>query len=76
MNEFETRVCNKRDTDANWTTANPVLLDGEMVVVRMSDGSIRSKTGDGITAYTLLPFNSGAPIDEEELNAMLREVLV
>lgn len=51
MNEYEARVCSKRDTDANWAAKNPVLLDGEIIVVRMTDGTVRTKTGDGSTAY-------------------------
>lgn len=35
---FNTRVKNKRDSVSNWTDKNPILLDGEVVVVDSTDG--------------------------------------
>lgn len=32
MAEFNTRIRLKRDTSANWTNSNPVILDGEIIV--------------------------------------------
>lgn len=55
---FQTRIKHKKDTHANWTTNNPVLLDGEFAIVVMTDGKIKTKIGDGVTAYNLLPFSS------------------
>ncbi len=55
--EYNARVLHKRDTDENLSAANPVLLDGEIVVVSMSDGKRRTKTGDGIKTYSQLPFD-------------------
>lgn len=52
----ETRIRNKHDTDANFTTNNPVLLDGEIVFVMGSNGEIQMKVGDGTSNYVALPF--------------------
>ena len=53
---FNARVRMKRDTSANWTTNNPVLLDGEIIVVDTASGDVRFKVGDGTSRYTALPF--------------------
>lgn len=53
---FNTRIQNKRDTAANWESRNPVLLNGEMVLVDTSAGELRIKIGDGVKTYTQLPF--------------------
>ena len=50
------RVKQKRDTDSNWQSKNPVLLNGEIILVDMSDGELRAKIGDGTSAYNLLSF--------------------
>lgn len=60
---LNTRVQSKRDTSANWTTNNPVLLDGEVIIVDTSSGDVRFKIGDGVSTYTQLPFQ-----DEYVLN--------
>lgn len=41
------RIKFKKDTASNWTNKNPVLLDGERILVVTSAGEIRTKTGDG-----------------------------
>ena len=53
---FNTRVRQKRDTSANWTSNNPVLLNGEIILVDTADGELRFKVGDGTKTYTQLPF--------------------
>lgn len=50
------RISWRRDTSANWTSANPVLLNGEIIVVDTAEGEVRFKIGDGIKTYTQLPF--------------------
>lgn len=57
--EINGRVRHKRDTDLNWSIHNPILLDGEIIIVDMSDGSVRTKTGDGTSHYSQLNFNDG-----------------
>lgn len=50
------RVQNKRDTAARWETNNPVLLNGELIIVDTNAGDIRFKIGNGSKTYTQLPF--------------------
>ena len=65
MAEFNTRIRFKRDTSANWTSYNPVLLNGEIIIVDTASGSVRMKVGDGKKTYSQLPFE-----DEDMLNAI------
>lgn len=53
---FNTRIANKRDTSANWTSNNPVLLNGEIIIVDTEAGQVRYKVGNGTSTYTQLPF--------------------
>jgi len=53
---YNARVQNKRDTSANWTKNDPVLLDGEIIIVDTSAGEVRYKVGDGTKKYSKLPF--------------------
>lgn len=59
------RLQNKRDTAANWTKNNPVLLDGEIVIVTTNSGEIRRKVGDGTRKFSELPF------DDEVLRSLV-----
>ena len=61
--QFNSRIQWKRDTSANWTTNNPVLLDGEIIIVDTNSGETRFKVGNGTSTYTQLPFQ-----DEYVLN--------
>lgn len=59
-NTYNTRIRYRKDTDANWTSANPVLLKNERIIVETEiSGStvLRTKTGDGVKAYAALPFD-------------------
>ena len=53
---FNTRIKNKRDTSANWTSKDPVLLDGELIIVDTASGETRFKIGDVTKKYSQLPF--------------------
>lgn len=56
-NILSTRIKNKIDTSINWEKNNPILLAGEIVVVKTNDGKIRFKVGDGEKKYNQLPFS-------------------
>ena len=65
MSQINTRIRQKRDTAANWTNNNPVLLNGELIVVETSTGAIRLKVGDGVKTFNQLPF-----LDESIYNSI------
>lgn len=46
--KLDSRIQNKYDTEQNWTTNNPVLLNGELIIVSKEDGTIGFKVGDGV----------------------------
>ena len=48
MAEYNARIRQKRDTSANWTAKDPILLDGEIIIVDTASGSVRKKVGDGM----------------------------
>ena len=54
--EFNARIKWKKDTQENWESKNPVLLDGEIVIVEMNSGEKLFKIGDGSSQYNSLPF--------------------
>lgn len=60
------RIQYKKDTDANWTSNNPVLLENELIIVEMENGDCRFKIGDGIHTYSDLPFTDQLLRDEVE----------
>lgn len=55
MSTITARVQQRRDTAANWTAANPVLLAGE---VGWETDTGKAKLGDGTTAWTGLAYIS------------------
>ena len=64
------RIQFRRDTTANWSTHNPILLNGEMGYEITTTNELRMKVGDGYynasgqligTAWNDLPYMSGPP---------------
>lgn len=53
----QTRIQLRHDTAANWTSANPVLLEGE---VGLELDTLKQKVGDGSTAWNSLPYDTGS----------------
>ena len=43
----------RRDTEANWTTSNPILASGE---IGINTDTYQFKIGDGIKTWSLLPY--------------------
>lgn len=68
---FSTRLKLKYDTYANWTAANPKLLEGEVAVVVVpaqagavvQEPAILFKVGDGTTLFNALSFVGGLAAD-------------
>jgi hypothetical protein len=54
------RYRKRRDTAANWTAENPILLSGEE---GYETNTRKSKTGDGTTAWNSLPYSSAYLLD-------------
>jgi len=54
------RIQLRRDTSANWTSANPILAQGEM---GLETDTLKLKFGDGSTAWTSLDYYSTGLID-------------
>lgn len=67
---LQARICNKRDTETNWEQSNPILLNGEIIIVYTVDGQIRTKTGDGQKRYNELPFN------DEQIKSFMDKMIV
>ena len=67
--QLDSRIQMKKDTEANWTSNNPVLLDGETVISLQSDGTVRKKTGNGTSKYNQLNFD-----DEYVLNNTTQQI--
>lgn len=55
MATFSKRIQLRRNTDANWAAANPVLLEGELGI-EIDASRNRIKIGDGSTAWNDLPY--------------------
>jgi len=53
-----TRQAQRRDTAANWTAVNPVLLSGEW---GLETDTRKLKIGDGVTAWNALAYNGSTP---------------
>ncbi len=60
MEVIQTRIKQKRDSSSNWDTANPVILNGEIILVDTKAGELRAKIGDGVKHYKELPFSDEA----------------
>jgi hypothetical protein len=65
----------RRDTAANWTTANPTLLAGE---IGIESDTEKIKIGDGSTAWTSLGYTpwsqlSAYPIVNADISASGRD---
>lgn len=56
--KLDSRIQNKYDTEQNWTTNNPVLLNGELIIVSKEDGTIGFKVGDGVKKYSELSWTT------------------
>lgn len=68
---FNTRLKLKYDTYANWTTANPKLLEGEIAIVVVpaqagavvQEPAVLFKVGDGTSLFNTLSFAGGLAAD-------------
>lgn len=74
------RMQQRRDTADGWSTANPVLADGELGYERVP-GAITGpeaeafKIGDGITPWNDLPYAGGAEPNVPDTATIFEEAL-
>ena len=54
-NQLNTRIITRNDTAANWGSNNPILLQGEIGIERVTN---KFKVGDGVTAWNSLAYVS------------------
>lgn len=55
------RIKHRRDTGANWTASNPVLLDGELGWDKTAK---KAKMGDGVTDWNSLPYMTSSDYND------------
>ena len=55
MPSFTKRIQLRRGTASEWSTENPVLLEGE-IGIQLDSARNRIKIGDGTTAWNDLPY--------------------
>jgi len=71
------RIRVRRGTAAEWTSANPVLVSGELGL-ELDTGKI--KGGDGVTAWSSLPYSGsgggggGGPVDISDVTGLQAEL--
>lgn len=54
---YNTRIKLKSDTESNWLSQDPVLLDGEVAIVKCDGGTTRKKIGDGSKKFSELEYD-------------------
>ena len=67
--ELKIKIKHRRDTEQNWAENNPVLLDGELIIVDSSSG-LKLKIGNGISSYSQLPFYGSIYAERPEYSYM------
>lgn len=65
---FATRITVRVDTKANWLSADPVLLLGELALEfdpspETNSYQVKIKAGDGTHVYSALPYTAGQPMN-------------
>lgn len=74
--KLDSRIQNKYDTEQNWTTNNPVLLNGELIIVSKEDGTIGFKVGDGVKKYSELSWVTLSLSDQKKIEGTDGQVIV
>lgn len=68
--KLDSRIQNKYDTEQNWNTNNPVLLNGELIIVSKEDGTVGFKVGDGTKKYSELSW----AVESVDLSNLQKEI--
>ena len=56
MKVLHSRIKNKKDTETNWELNNPIILDGEIIIVDCGSAGFKLKIGNGEKLFSELPF--------------------
>ena len=56
VNSLNTKISLRKDDLSNWISADPILLDGELVVAVDENGENLIKIGNGISTFIQLPY--------------------
>lgn len=59
-NELNVRIKNKIDSTSGWAANDIVLMQGEMGIERTESEGDKIKIGDGVTAFSQLPYFGGS----------------
>lgn len=62
------KLCQRNDIEANWQLYNPILLKGE---IAFSTDIYNIKIGDGVSAWSDLPYYMES-LTDEEINALCK----
>lgn len=62
------RLKNRYDTEANWSSANPILLEGEIAI--SSDKNGKHKVGNGTSKWSELPYAKSELTKEDVTGAL------
>ena len=63
-----TKIIQRHDTSANWTSINPVLAAGEMGVETDTN---KFKFGDGVTVWNSLAYAAGEGVQSDTIHSMV-----
>lgn len=63
-NILDVKLKQRYDTEANWTSVNPVLLKGEIAISSDKDG--KYKVGDGSSKWSALPYAYQSSLDAKQ----------
>lgn len=56
--EFNVRIKGKIDTQENFEASQDIFLNGELLTVKMNDGTIKFKVGDGVSNFLQLNYTN------------------
>ncbi len=70
-NVLKVRIKSRYDTEANWISSNPILLEGEPAYSSDKDG--RYKIGDGISTWTELEYTKSTPVEHTHTKSQITD---
>lgn len=68
VNSLNTKISLRKDDLSNWISADPILLDGELVVAVDENGENLIKIGNGISTFIQLPYLYQNQFDSKQVS--------